>query len=142
MNARSSARQHAESRLGAYRLWAAMGWAMLLGVVVLSLVSVEQPLQVQHADKLEHLLAYGMLMYWWGMVQPPRRVRWAAALALLGLALEWAQSLTAYRVMEWPDALANLAGVALALGLLKTPAGSLLARIDDQLCNRGDSRGA
>jgi VanZ family protein len=119
-----------------------MGWAMLLGVVVLSLVSVQQPLQVQHADKLEHLLAYGMLMYWWGMVQPPRRVNWATALALLGLALEWAQSLTAYRVMEWPDALANLAGVALALGLLKTPAGRLLARIDYELCNRGDPGGA
>jgi hypothetical protein len=44
--------------------------------------------------------------------------------------------------MEWPDALANLAGVALALGLLKTPAGRLLARIDYELCNRGDPGGA
>lgn len=119
-----------------------MGWAMLLGVVVLSLVSVQQPLQVQHADKLEHLLAYGMLMYWWGMVQPPRRVRWATALALLGLALEWAQSLTPYRVLEWQDALANVAGVVLALGLLKTPAGGLLARVDLKFGNRLGPGGA
>lgn len=44
--------------------------------------------------------------------------------------MEWAQSLTAYRVMEWADALANLAGVVLGMGLLITPAGRLLARID------------
>lgn len=141
MNPSSKARQYADPKLGAYRLWVALGWAMVLGVVVLSLVNVQQPLQVQHADKLEHLLAYGMLMYWWGMVQPPRRVHWATALALLGLALEWAQSLTAHRVMEWPDALTNLAGVALALGLLKTPAGRLLAWVDRRFSNLGDSGG-
>lgn len=142
MNPSSKARQHADAKLGAYRLWVALGWALVLGVVILSLVNVQQPLQVQHADKLEHLVAYGMLMYWWGMVQPPRRVLWAAALALLGLAMELAQSLTATRVMEWADALANLAGVALGLGLLITPAGRLLARVDRMFSNRGDSGGA
>ncbi len=138
MNPSSKTRQHEDPKLGAYRLWVALGWAMVLGVVVLSLVSVEQPLQVQHADKLEHVLAYGMLMYWWGMVQPPRQVHWAAALALLGLTMELAQSMTATRVMEWPDALANMAGVALGLGLLKTPAGRLLARVDRAFSNRGE----
>ncbi len=114
---------------------------MLLAVIVLSLVRVEQPVALQHADKVQHVLAYGSLMYWWGMVQAARRWYWMAALPLLGLALEWAQMLTAYRNMDWMDAAANLLGVALATLLLATPAKHLLARIDHKLADRLDSRG-
>lgn len=124
--------------LGAYRYWAAAGWLMLLAIVALSLIRLEQPLEYRHTDKAEHLLAYGTAMYWWGMVQPSRRMGWAVALPLLGLALEWAQSYFPYRHMDWNDALANTTGVALGLALLATPAGRLLARIDAKLANRGD----
>ncbi len=62
------------------------------------------------------------------------------ALPLLGLVLEWAQMLTAYRSMDWNDAAANLLGVALATLLLATPAKRLLARVDNHLADRFDSR--
>ena len=132
--------EHA-SALGAYRLWAILGWLLVLAVVVLSLVSIEQPLKLENADKYQHVLAYGALMYWWGMVQPTRRARWATALPLMGLVLEGAQSLTPDRMMEWRDALANLAGVMLGLLLLKSPAQRLLTRLDRHLGNRLDARG-
>lgn len=115
---------------------------MLLGVAVLSLVSISQPIRIEQGDKLTHLLAYGALMYWWGMVHPHRRLSWAIVLALLGVTLEWAQSLTPARTMEWPDGLANLAGVVLALGVLRTPAQRLLIRLDRYLGDRLDSGGA
>jgi VanZ family protein len=119
--------------LYAARLWETLGWIMLFTVVVLSLVRIEQPLALENADKYQHVLAYASLMYWWGMVQPGRKLNWAVALPLLGLALEWAQTFTAYRVLEWNDAVANALGVALALLLLTTPARRLLAMIDRKL---------
>ena len=125
--------------LAAYRIWALLGYLMLLTVIVLSLVRIEQPLDIAHADKYQHLLAYGSLMYWWGMVQPSRRLFWMIALPLMGLSLEWAQTLLSYRAMEWNDALANTLGVALALVLLATPARKLLALIDRNLADRTDS---
>ncbi len=45
--------------LSSYRLWAGIGWLMLLAVIVLSLVNIEQPVLLQHTDKYQHLLAYG-----------------------------------------------------------------------------------
>lgn len=114
---------------------------MLLGVAVLSLVSISTPIRFDQGDKVTHLLAYAVLMYWWGMVQPQRRLAWAVVLALLGIVLEWAQSLTPARIMEWPDGLANVAGVLLAVILLRTPAQRLLIRIDRYLRDRLDPGG-
>ena len=126
--------------LSAYRLWAILGWLMLAGVVTLSLVRIEQPLHMSHADKYQHLLAYASMMYWWGMVQPSRRLGWLIALPILGLSLEGIQGLTSYRGLEWGDALANVVGVLAARILLSTPAGRLLAGIDHKLFDRAESR--
>jgi VanZ family protein len=114
---------------------------MLGAVIVLSLIRIEQPVRIGQGDKFSHLLAYGALMYWWGMVRPDQRWVWAVALPLMGLALEWLQGLTPYRQMEWQDALANLGGVALALLLLATPARRLLAWFDRQLGDGFDTGG-
>lgn len=127
------------STLGYYRWWALLGWLLVAAVCVLSLITIEQPVQIGHGDKLSHLLAYGVLMYWWGMVQPRRRMLWVLVLPVLGLVLEWAQSLTPHRQMEWQDALANLAGVGVAWLILQTPARRLLGIFDRQLGDRFDA---
>lgn len=119
--------------------WLGIGWLMLFGVVLLSLVSIALPVGIEHADKYEHLLAYAVMMYWWGMVQPHRRWRWAAFLPLLGLGLEIAQWFNPGRHMEWQDAAANTAGVLIGLALLATPMGKLLGWLDRQLANRPDA---
>jgi VanZ family protein len=111
---------------------------MLVAVVVLSLVRVEQPVQLENVDKYEHLLAYGSLMFWWGMVQPARRRFWFIALPVLGIGMELLQSLTPHRFMSWNDALANLLGVLLGSLLLRTPAARVLGVVDRQIRNRFD----
>jgi VanZ family protein len=124
--------------LNAPRLWQTVGWLLLAAVIVLSLVQIEQPLDISGADKFEHVLAYGVLMYWWGMVQPNRLLRWAMFLPLLGLALELTQLQMPGRYMEWRDAFANLAGVILAYLLLLTRARALLSWCDRKLFDRVD----
>ena len=122
-----------------YRLWWSLGCLMLLTVIVLSLVRIEQPIQLENADKYEHLIAYGSLMFWWGMVQPARRRFWFLVLPLLGVAMEFLQSVTPYRFMSWSDALANLLGVLLGSLLLWTPAARVLVVVERQIRNRFDS---
>jgi hypothetical protein len=119
-------------------LWAVIGSALLVGLVTVSVVPVDAPVDVTGADKVQHLLAYGLLMYWWGMVQPKRRLFWLVFLPLLGATLELVQNLLPARFMEWRDMVANLAGVSLAWFVLRTRAGRLLGHIDAKLFDRGD----
>jgi VanZ family protein len=113
---------------------------MIVVVVLGSLLNVSQPVQVKNIDKLHHLVAYGALMFWWGMVQPRGRWWWAAGLIGLGVALEYAQSLTPYRSLDYRDMAFNAGGVALAMAALFTPASALLAWVDRQIRNRLDAR--
>lgn len=128
------------SHLAMQRLWFSVGLLMLLVIAVVSLIPIDQPLPMRGADKFEHVLAYFVLMYWWGMVQPRRLWAWLLFLPLFGLALELMQALTPYRFMEWRDAVANMAGVVLGLVILKTPAGGLLSMLDAKLGNRLNPR--
>lgn len=123
-----------------HRAWRVAGWALLAAVVILSLVSVPQPVALHGADKFEHVLAYAVLMFWWGMLEPSRRARWALFLPLLGLGLEFAQQFNPDRFMEWRDALANTLGVALGYALAASPAGHLLGWLDRKIGNRSDPR--
>jgi VanZ family protein len=120
-------------------MWQALGWLLLTIVIVASLVQIEQPLEVTGIDKFEHVLAYGVLMYWWGMVQPRRILAWALLLPLLGLSLELVQQRLPGRFMEWRDVFANLAGVVLGCLLLMTGARRLLGWIDRHLFERLDA---
>lgn len=113
-------------------LWLGLWWLAVLAVVVLSLTpppAVELP---RHGDKVEHLLAYALLAA--AAVQVFRRgwpVRSAGlGLVLLGIALELAQgALTATRMADPADALANTGGVLLGMSTALAPwRDALLAR--------------
>jgi len=121
-------------------LWLSLGLLMIAAVIALSLLSVSGPVSAPGIDKVYHCIAYGAMMYWWGMVQPARRWLWGVLLAGLGVGLELAQSLTGYRTLDRVDALANALGVVGALLLLLTPAARLLVWVDGQLANRFDPR--
>lgn len=115
------------------RLWLAIGWLMLLAVVAASLLPPPQGGDTAgQLDKLGHLGAYGSLMLWFGQLaaRGGARVRWALGLALLGVALEFAQGETGYRSFELADMAANCAGIALGAALLATPLGRAVARLD------------
>jgi len=74
-------------------------------------------------DKVNHLIAYGVLMGWCGQLYTQVKERFLIAIALIGLgvAMELAQGLTFHRHFDLLDAVANGLGVffgwlALALG--------------------------
>jgi len=73
---------------------------------------------VDQGDKLEHLLAYGTLMFWFCVLYRPLRVRafYAAGFIAMGIALEFVQRWLGYRSFEVADMVANAAGVGLGWG--------------------------
>lgn len=97
-------------------LWALTGWLWLAVVIVFSLVPSPPKADVPMWDKLNHLAAYALLMFWFAQLTP----RWAlltAGLLALGGLLELAQGLTGYREASLQDMLANALGLALGAAL-------------------------
>jgi len=108
-------------RLRFHTLWLAIGWALVLTVVYLSLTPHPISIPVEQGDKVGHVVAYAALMLWFAQIYSPsqRRLLLAVALAALGIALEFAQLLTDTRTFEIADMLADGAGVA--IGWLAAP---------------------
>ncbi len=118
------------------RAWLAIwlaGWALCIALSLLPPVELGAPPQ---SDKLGHLLAYFTLSAWAVMLFRTRaaQLRAALALAALGIAMEFAQwQLTADRLGDPSDALANTLGIALGFATTITPLATLLQRIDRRL---------
>jgi VanZ family protein len=108
-------------RLRFQRLWLAIGWALVLFVVYLSLAPHPISIPGAHGDKVGHVTAYATLMLWFAQLYPrlERRRVLAGAFIALGIGLEFAQLLTDTRTFEIADMLADGAGVA--LGWLAAP---------------------
>ena len=94
--------------------WLTIAWLLVAAVIVLSLVRVGGDPRSQ-GDKVGHVLAYATLMFWFSQIYARGRTRLliAAALALMGVALEIAQGFTGYRSFEYADMAANTVGVAI-----------------------------
>ena len=118
-----------------FRLWQAIGVLMVVVVCVASLSPTMPPPPGLHGDKVEHLIAYGSLTYWWGMLYPERAQRWLACLLfiLMGIGLEFAQRATGYRVLDVFDMAANTVGALLGRMAVETPFGRLLGVLDRRL---------
>lgn len=93
-------------------LWTLIGWVWLASVVVFSLVPSPPKADVPMWDKLNHLAAYGLLMFWFAQLTP-RWLQLAAGLLMLSGLLELAQGLTGYREASLQDMVANALGLAL-----------------------------
>ncbi|MDD4882575.1 MAG: VanZ family protein [Gallionellaceae bacterium] len=113
------------------RLWLAIGWGLVLLVIVLSLIPAPQLPKVGFNDKIEHMLAYFSLMAWFGQIYGAR-LKPVLALLALGATLEVLQGLSGYREMSGLDMLANTAGVTLGW-LFSRLAPGLLAALDTRL---------
>ncbi|MEM9057747.1 MAG: VanZ family protein [Pseudomonadota bacterium] len=100
-----------------YSGWWLAGGCVLVAVVVGGSLAPsgidELPLP---SDKINHLLAYFVLMIWFGGIYR-NAVHWRVAVALtaLGIALEWLQQLGGARQGDVMDFLANSGGVLLGL---------------------------
>lgn len=101
------------------RYWRQLFWTAVVAGVVLALWPVSEPTErlFPHADKVQHGLAFALLvgLGWLGRLRP--LVRLCLGLLLLGGAIEVAQSFTATRSAEWADILADAIGIGVgALG--------------------------
>lgn len=137
-------------RVGALRLtyaaaWQTLGWLGVAAVIALSLRPHPPQLPGLFGwDKVQHLLAYAVLM-WWFRQAFREGLRWVLALVALGVGLEFLQALTPNRVFDHADMAANVLGVALGLALTATALGRTLAwgdalaqRIVDRRRREGD----
>ncbi len=114
------------------RLWASLWWLAVLGLVVVCLIPPPPLALPAGSDKVEHFLAYLILagsavqLYRGG-----RPLLWVGlGLVLLGIGIELAQgALTATRVADPLDALANSIGVLAGLATALTPLRDLLLRL-------------
>ena len=96
--------------------WVTGGWAVLAGIVFLSLTPSPPSADFESSDKVGHLLSYGVLMAWFALLYPARRPWLAIAFVALGVGLEFAQGATGYRSFEVADMVANSIGVLLGWG--------------------------
>jgi VanZ family protein len=122
-------------RLQWHRGWWLLGVLLVLGVICTALLPELRHLSrlalvIPDGDKLLHVLAFITLMLWWGNIYRQRRSRLiiAAWCLLFGFLIECAQWPIAPEDADPFDWLADVVGIVLALALLRTPLGGLLAR--------------
>lgn len=114
------------------RLWHALGLALVALVVFLSLTP--DPLDIGRFEEINigHVVAYGVLMLWFAQLFRSGRGRFGVgvALVLMGVALEYAQSMTGYRSFAYADMRDNAIGVGAGLVLGITRLGAALQVVD------------
>lgn len=107
--------------------------ALLVALVVYGSLSPGAALPVPGGvDKVEHFAVYLFLAVWFTALYP-RSSYWrvVAGLVGLGLALEVLQHLMQLgRSAEWPDMVANAAGVLLGYGLAVAVTGGWAMKVD------------
>jgi VanZ family protein len=91
---------------------------MVAAIVWLSLTPAPPKVDIESGDKLGHLAAYGVLMFWFAQLYL-RRIAYAAGFIAMGVALEFLQAWLGYRTLEALDMVANTAGVLLGWGLAR-----------------------
>ena len=124
-------------RLRYRALWLLIGYALIVLVVYLSLVSVPVKIDtgLPYQDKLLHILAYFSLTFWFLQVYHVRQHArfWVIFFLCLGLFLEFMQGLDAARYSEAADMVANVLGVVLAVLLSRTRLRFMLVGIERYL---------
>ena len=92
-------------------------WGSVATVLLLSLLPVSAPPSFSWQDKVHHFIAYAFLCWLAirGYGDDSSGPQIGAALIVLGLSVELAQSYTGYRYAESADVVANSAGVIVVI---------------------------
>lgn len=116
-----------------WRWWLLLGGVLVALVIYLSLSDISLPqVPSDSGDKINHLIAYGVLTVWFGQLFLTWNKRAVVALALiaLGVSMEFIQGMTDYRFFEWQDAVANLCGVVLGIIAIRLGADNILLWVE------------
>jgi len=113
--------------------WLALGWVWVSVIFYLSLMPhPPEPVHFWNADKLEHALAYCLLMLWFCQVYRQRSARIILALLLvaMGVLIEYLQGETGYRFFDYADMLSNATGVVVGWAWARTVLGRIFATLE------------
>ncbi|HLF10279.1 MAG TPA: VanZ family protein [Gammaproteobacteria bacterium] len=98
--------------------WMCLGWLLVIGVCVGSLVPGDMLRTVSIGDKVLHAGSYFLLMVWFAGLYSRRRHVWIAVILLgLGIVLDAAQGGTATRTFDLRDIFAGGLGILFGLVL-------------------------
>jgi len=115
------------------RLWVYIGFAMVFGILTLSLIDLPRAVRViMWSDKLVHGVAYAGLMGWFAQIyrNDITRLMLVIAFVCFGISVEYLQSLTPTRQFDVADMVANSCGIMLAWALSYTWLGTILERVE------------
>jgi VanZ family protein len=119
-----------------FKLWLIFGWLLVFAVCYLSLTATPPKFDItfEHIDKLEHMLAYIMLMGWFAQLYQTKQSRlfYSFFFILLGVVIEILQGMGQTRLFEYSDMLANTTGVLLALLMTKGKLKGLLLTFENK----------
>jgi VanZ family protein len=117
------------------RLWLGLWSLAIIVLIVVCLIPLDAlPPLPDNSDKVEHLAGYFVLAAAAVQLFYGRMLLFAAVgLVLLGVGVELAQGMTAYRSSDPYDALANTIGVLLGMATALMPWRDLLLRWEKRL---------
>jgi VanZ family protein len=97
------------------RVSVAAGWAWAAAIVWLSLTPAPPRVDFAYGDKLGHVAAYGLLMFWFCQIYQarPARIGYGLGFIAMGIGLEFVQGALGYRAYDLFDMYANSLGVLL-----------------------------
>ena len=125
------------------RFWLGGGWLLVLVAMVMSVLPGLPTFPVLYSDKIFHASTYFVLMIWFsGIYLPSRYWSIALALALLGVALEFFQTLFPYRFFDSWDIAANMTGVAIAWLVAVKGRGNWCQLIERRITGSGSNTGS
>ena len=118
-----------------HRFWLFVGFLLIVGTFITSLMPLQMGHGLPHQDKLLHMTGYGMLTLWFLQIVRNQSALFLIPLAmmLLGLSIEVLQGFTAYRYPDRMDALANTLGCIGAALLALTPLRDTLLKLERYL---------
>ena len=118
-------------------LWLAIGYALVILIVYLSLTSnpVDTGLNFPYEDKVHHAFAYFALMTWFSQIYHDKFQRNMIAMVfiVMGFLMEYMQSFDPKRFAEVGDMVANTSGVGLGFLIALSDAKNTLLKVEKLL---------
>ena len=114
------------------RFWLTIGWLLVMGAVIVSLVPGRSLPNLGVSDKLEHTATYAVLTLWFAGLYPRSRYFWiGAGMFALGTGIEFAQgAMNLGRQRDYLDVIANTAGIGVGLMLAVIGLGDWVQRVE------------
>jgi VanZ family protein len=117
------------------KLWLLIGWSMIATVWYLSLTPKPPEMGIKLWDKLNHFIAYAVLMGWFGQLylQKAQRIFWFVFFISMGISIEIFQGMGEHRFFEYNDMLANTLGVVSAIVVLLLKGDRVLSLFEQRI---------